>query len=287
MLAISVNDYELSHWSRLPAENLAFDALIRLSARRQGMIEDKLATAQLLEGAGVSSPVTLPASDALKLTATELSELLETEDFVVKSRFGSGSKGLQFAGPDCLREAVTKARADVTDRDGMRPCHPEEIDDLIVVQPRIRGTEYGIDVVADLGGHHVGTLSRLKIRMRSGETDLAESTAIDPFMTTSERISAALGHRGLIDTDVIRDSAGHNWVIDINPRFGGGYPFSHMAGADVPAAYVAWALGRAHEDHWITCTPSVMAAKSVDVVPISKGFEYEAEGVLHSEGAPS
>ena len=37
------------------------------------------------------------------------------------------------------------------------------------------------------------------------------------------------------------------YVIDMNARFGGGYPFSHLAGMDLPRAYVAWAEGKEAE----------------------------------------
>ena|SRR5690554_5699158 len=33
------------------------------------------------------------------------------------------------------------------------------------------------------------------------------------------------------------------YVLELNPRFGGGYPFSHEAGMDTASAYIAWAKG--------------------------------------------
>ena len=68
---------------------------------------------------------------------------------------------------------------------------------------------------------------------------------------------------GLIDADVIMDEKGQEpYVIDINARFGGGYPFSHLAGADVPRAYVLFAEGRDEE-----------AKKYLRTVPGTHGYK--------------
>lgn len=267
-LAISVNDYELWRWANLPADAAIYSSLLRLRLDMQETIEDKVRTSTLLEWEGIRSPVTLLASDALKLSSHELSWLLDAEELIVKGRFGSGSKGLQVTKAKDLRAAVTRAREEVTDCIGSKPLTAEAADDLIIIQPRIQGQEYGLDIIADLAGSHVGTLPRKKLSMRSGETDRAITESTDEFCWLGEHLTAALGHRGLIDVDLIRDADGNQWVIDINPRFGGGYPFSHVAGAHVPAAYVAWTQGRMPDPAWVQSDAGVVGAKCVDIVPV-------------------
>ena len=47
-----------------------------------------------------------------------------------------------------------------------------------------------------------------------------------------------------MDVDVLENECGELFVLEMNARFGGGYPFSHLAGADFPAALVTMAEGR-------------------------------------------
>ncbi|WP_026928465.1 ATP-grasp domain-containing protein [Granulicoccus phenolivorans] len=268
-LAVSINDFELSRWAQLDSGG-AYAALVRLSADRQQAIEDKVATTQLLAGVGVRVPPTLLARDALRLTPGQLADHLGSEQVVVKGRFGSGSRGLGFATTATVAAVVERARSQVTHRDG-RPGDAAEVDDLIVVQRRIIGQEYGVDVIDDLSGRFAAVLARRKLAMRAGETDRAETADPAPFVAVGEQVSRALGHRGLIDLDVLREDTGENWVIDVNPRFGGGYPLSHVGGAHVPAAYVAWASGQTPQPEWLRSRPGVVAAKHVEVIAVRSG----------------
>lgn len=267
-LAVSINDFELSRWAQLD-DRPAFAALVRLDAARQRTIEDKLGVARLLRAAGVESPVTLLASEARALAATELRARLGADEFVVKGRFGSGSRGLGFATAASLPAAISHARREVTHRDGRLEPNDAAADELIVVQPRLVGVEHGVDVVADLDGHFATALVRRKIAMRAGETDRAESVDATPYVELARGVTRALGHRGLVDLDVIRSDAGELSVIDINPRFGGGYPLSHVAGADIPGAYVAWLRGATPDPAWLRTRAGTVAAKAVDVLAVS------------------
>ncbi len=140
-----------------------------------------------------------------------------------------------------------------------------------LVQRFVKGDEYGLDIVFDLKGGYVGTLARKKIRMRSGETD-ACVTVKDPLMEeTGAKIAQTLSKEGLlrgcIDADVIV-SDGKAFVIDVNARFGGGYPFSHNAGADIPLAIVKQLAGDDFDRSLVTQRPGVVAAKAPDIFTV-------------------
>jgi carbamoyl-phosphate synthase large subunit len=52
-----------------------------------------------------------------------------------------------------------------------------------------------------------------------------------------------LGHIGNLDCDIF-ESDGRYYLLEMNPRFGGGYPFSHVAGANYPDAICTWIEGK-------------------------------------------
>lgn len=261
-LALSVNDFELSKWSTFPAEPTHTPKLIRLGSREQEFAEDKLALAKQLDMAGIQSPPTWSGRRVLE----DSSLISDIDRFVVKHRFGSGSAGLAIVDRPALFDTIQEMKYGARDRHGAVYEKEQAALDAIVVQPEICGTEYGVDIVSDLRGHFRGTLARRKISMRHGETDKAVTVHGGPFEGIGRGVAGVFGHRGLIDTDVIEDDHGCLWLIDVNPRFGGGYPFSHLAGADVPSALIAWQQGLPDDLRWLAAEENVTSAKSVDVV---------------------
>ena len=78
--------------------------------------------------------------------------------------------------------------------------------------------------------------------MRSGETDKAISVIDDRFNKIGEIISSNLRHIGILDCDIFV-SNNEFYILELNPRFGGGYPFSHEAGINIAAIYIDWLFG--------------------------------------------
>ena len=68
--------------------------------------------------------------------------------------------------------------------------------------------------------------------MRSGETDKAETIYSKKFTKIAKKISSIFKHIGNLDVDFIINSNNQIYFLDFNPRFGGGYPFTHLAGFD-------------------------------------------------------
>jgi carbamoyl-phosphate synthase large subunit len=99
-----------------------------------------------------------------------------------------------------------------------------------MVQEYIEGVEIGMDVFNDLEGNFLHAAFREKLLMRAGETDKARSVYLPELEQLARAISAAFKHTGNMDVDIIWDKWGKLFCIDFNPRFGGGYPLTHLSG---------------------------------------------------------
>lgn len=103
--------------------------------------------------------------------------------------------------------------------------------DGLVRQPYIEGQEYNVQCYFDINnGCLIDIFIQKKISMRAGETDKSISCWDQEIADEIFKLSDVKGFRGAIDIDVIKSDK--PYIIDINPRFGGGYPLAHYCGCN-------------------------------------------------------
>ena len=223
---------------------------------------DKWQTYQFALSHRVSAPRTyLSVGDALDAVTARK----ESFPLVVKPRWGTGSIAVEVAYDERDLQAVAHHVREVTSHSYLEPVHRCAAGGGVLVQELVSGTEYGVDIVNDLGGEFACCFVKEKQGMRSGETDAAVTVEDGEIAAMGERIARALRHVGPLDADVIRDGE-RVCLLELNPRFGGHYPFSHLAGANIPAALIAWAEGMKPDSAWLQVRSGVLACK--DIVPV-------------------
>lgn len=199
---------------------------------------DKYKTAQWVESLGLVAPKTyVRLEDAKKaLSAGEIEFPL-----FMKPRWGSGSIGLESIADmeeldiyyNLLMKKIKKtilATASVGD-------------EYIMIQEKLTGSEFGLDIMNDLNGNHVAVSVKQKLAMRAGETDKAVTVDIPEVREMGRKIGVALRHIGNLDVDIMQRADGAYCVLELNPRFGGGFPFSYEAGVNMPKAILQWIKG--------------------------------------------
>jgi carbamoyl-phosphate synthase large subunit len=223
---------------------------------------DKWATVQLLSRCGLQHPRTyVHVCDAL----AAIKEGRLTYPVVVKPRWGSASLGIEYAQDDEELDMSVRLLRRKLPRTMLGPASMTDLERSVIIQERLQGQEYGLDVVNDLEGRYVTTFVRRKLSMRAGETDQAITVECEELSAVGRTIGEALGHRGNLDCDVFMTDRGC-YVLETNPRFGGGYPFSHAAGANLPAMLIAWACGAPIDPNWMTVKRNLVAAKGDRIV---------------------
>lgn len=237
---ISLNDLELPILSSHKQEftDLGAEVIISDSAVID-ICFDKIKTRDFLASIGLKTPLTFTNYNQA-LQAIKEDQL--TFPLVLKPRWGSASIGIEF--PESLEEfelayklLMIKLKNTI-----LFEASKNELDAAILIQQKLNGPEYGMDIVNDLDQEYFTTVVRKKLSMRAGETDKAVSVIDQRFSDIGEKISTHLKHIGNLDCDVFEQD-GELYVLELNPRFGGGYPFSHEAGMNTIQAYLAWLAG--------------------------------------------
>lgn len=197
---------------------------------------DKWRTAQFLKRAGIGTPRTWLTLEGV-LDALRAGEV--QFPLVVKPRWGSASIGIEYVqNEEELRLVYSLAKIRLR-RSILSKVSERDIDRAILIQEKLAGDEYGVDILNDLNGNYVRAFAKKKLGMRAGETDKAQSVEIASIEHTASLIAKHLRHIGNLDCDFFFGPDGV-CVLEMNARFGGGYPFTHEAGADFPALLLAW-----------------------------------------------
>ena len=144
---------------------------------------------------------------------------------------------------------------------------PEE---AVIIQEKLDSQEYGLDIINDLNANYKNTIVKLKHAMRAGETDCAETVNHLELKKLGEVISRKLGHIGNLDVDVFMVD-GFPYVLEMNARFGGGYPFSHAAGVNLPEAIINWVQGKEAPGSLFRERFGILSHKDIEIVEIDPG----------------
>lgn len=186
---------------------------------------------------------------------------------MVKPRWGMGSIAVYEAeNVNELRVFYEKVKRNIL-QTYLKYESMENFDESVLIQEKLEGQEYGLDVINDLNGNHVNTVVKMKYAMRSGETDCAVTVQDTDMKCLGRRLSDSLQHIGNLDVDVFKNSGGI-YVLEMNARFGGGYPFSHMAGVDLPRAIIAWLMNDKVDVTVLTEKFDIMSQKDINIVKL-------------------
>lgn len=189
-------------------------------------VRDKMATMGHLAGAGVPVPDSC-TEQALRADPARLGWPV-----FGKPVSGSASRGLGiYHSPDDLADSF-----------------PEPM----MFQPVLSGAEYTVNMFIDRAGVLRTVVPHLRIQTRAGEVEKGRTERRADLRQLAEGIHRALPEaRGVLCFQVMDDPRLGPRVIEINARFGGGYPLAHHAGAHFADWLVQEAVGqpaRAHDD---------------------------------------
>ena len=185
---------------------------------------------------------------------------------------GHGFPTVRQAGPEAVRTdpAAWPFPLVVKPRFGSAAVGVAVVDDLVtfdaavagaggevVVQSRAAGREHTVDLLVDRAGRCVSAVPRRRVEVRAGEVAKAVTVRQPALEDLARAVAGALpGAYGPLTVQAFVDGDGPAAdlaVIEVNARFGGGFPLAREAGADHPRWLVEEVAGlpsTARADAW-------------------------------------
>jgi len=131
----------------------------------------------------------------------------------------------------------------------MKVYTPEEAkilsqDKNYIFQEFIDGEEYTVDIFIDSKGKVISIVPRLRIEVRAGEVSKARTVKDKRIIDEVKRLCNCLdGAYGCLTIQLFKTDE-RIIFIEINPRFGGGYPLSYLSGANFAKYLIEDFLGK-------------------------------------------
>ena len=145
---------------------------------------------------------------------------------IVKPRRGSASKGIQI-----IDDAVQWDKL-------------ENKDNYVIQQYIAEREEYTVDCYVTTSGKIISIVPRLRIQTAGGEVMNSETRRDKILIDISERVLKSGDFKGPVTIQFLRDkNTGATYIMEINPRLGGGVITSIEAGADITAFILRNYLG--------------------------------------------
>lgn len=136
-----------------------------------------------------------------------------------------------------------------------------------MIQEVLDGDEYGLDLFGGKDFTPISVFCKKKLAMRAGETDKAISSNDPALIEFGIKILDKLPIFGPCDVDIFMTKQGPK-LLEINPRFGGGYPCSHLAGANFPQKLIDLRLDKQLAPDIGVCPAGVVMLKQDEIIRV-------------------
>lgn len=183
---------------------------------------------------------------------------------IVKPRWGMGSIGIFEAEDEEELIVLYRKVKKLNTNPYLKYQSEADINHSVLIQEKLSGNEYGIDVFNDFNKNHICTVAKHKISMRAGETDMAEVIYDKRLEELGLLLSSKLGHIGNLDVDCFLVE-GEFYILELNCRFGGQYPFSHLSGANFPEIIINLLQNKVLNKSDISVRYNTMGSKDLSI----------------------
>jgi carbamoyl-phosphate synthase large subunit len=206
---------------------------------------DKLKTHSFLSDLNIPVPLT---TKSYSIAYEFLKEQRLSFPLVVKPRFGFGSANTFIARNNLELEAFYNYAPDM------------------IIQQFIDAEAVNIDGLGDLMSNPISIVPWKKLLSKMGETERCVTIDSPEIIRLGEQLIKSVGIIGPFDADIFRDTDGRLWVLELNLRFGGGYPVSQLAGADFPSKIIRMIRGENLESCMGAYKRGVTMMKKLEVI---------------------